>query len=242
MGRIGIVIVMICSLVCTSARMPTNSLAQGLVFYMPIDEGAGVSAFDISRRNTVNPFTIGGGTWQLNKRVLFDGTNNAKITLTKSSALNLETQPITISFWCRRTGTGNRYIVCDLNAAANMYGPVGVVAVSSSKFFWGWSNITVVTGLTNEVSGQWVHVVAVRQGVTGAWTGILYYNGRFDNSAATATNPSSQAANGTPSIATPGDYTGGSSLHYNGYVKDVMIWNRALTAEEIKNLYILQRP
>lgn len=238
--RLAVVLIAV-MLVFISGRIPTSSLRYGLVFYMPIDEGVGVSTFDITRNNTVNPFTIGGGTWQLNKRVLFGGTNNAKITLTKSTALNLETSPITISFWCNRTGTGNRYIVCDLNAAANMYGPVGVVAVSSNKFFFGWSNITVVTGLTNEVSGQWVHVVAVRQGTTGAWTGKLFYNGRLDNSAATATNPSSQAANGTPSIATPGNYTGGTTLHYNGYVRDVMIWNRALTSEEIKELYIKQR-
>ena len=143
MGRFAVILLAVGLILFSSAKIPKNSLSQGLVLYVPLDDGAGLTAFDITKMTNVAPFVIGGGTWQLNKRVLFNGTNSAKIVLSKSSCLNLETSPCTVSFWCKRTGTGNRYIFCDLNAAASFYGPLGVVAVSSNKFLTIFSSAPI---------------------------------------------------------------------------------------------------
>jgi hypothetical protein len=222
--------------------IPKNNLGIGLVFYAPLNEGAGLKAIDKTRININNQLVIGsGGSWVRNKSFLFDGTNNAKIQMVKSTNLNLQTFPCTISLWCKRTGSGNRYLISDLNSAANLCGPLMFIAMTAGKFYIQWNSAALtLTSATSEISGQWMHIVGVRQGVTNSWTAKIFINGNLDATTTTILNPQPQSTAGSPAIATPGDYTGGSTFHYNGYIKNVMIWNRALTETEVRQLYVKQ--
>lgn len=238
----GFAVILLAVVLSSFGDIPTNNLGIGLVFYAPLNEGSGLKALDKTGINLKKELAIGsGGSWGRNKSFLFDGTNNAIIQMTKSNNLNLETSPCTISLWCKRTGTGNRYLISDLNAAANLCGPLMFVAMTTGKFYIQWNAAALtLTSTSSEISGQWMHIVGVRQGVTNSWTAKIFFNGKLDASTTTILNPQPQSTAGTTAIGSPGDYTGGSSFHYNGYIKNVMIWNRALSETEVKQLYIKQ--
>lgn len=91
----------------------------------------------------------------------------------------------------------------------------------------GWDAGTLV-GTTTLVANTWYHVAATFDG--RQWT--LYLNGNFENSTTIAT---STLVSGTGDLNI-GAYASGS-YHFNGAIDDVRIYNRALSAAEIKNLY-----
>jgi hypothetical protein len=157
--------------------------------------------------------------------------------------MNLTASPMTISAWVKFDALGTeRYIASDLNAAAtNSMFQIEKLTSNLFRFAWFNSPSTVLAdGVNAAVAGRWYHVVGTRSGSTGSWSAKLFVNGVLEKTTASAVNPSSQILAGTPTIGTTGDYIGGTTFHMNGDIKDVMIWNRALTETEIRQLYVKQ--
>jgi hypothetical protein len=96
----------------------------------------------------------------------------------------------------------------------------------------------VLSGPANTVPlNKWTHIAATWDGVG---TLLLYANGRQVTKTSYSPNPThglSYAGN-TPLYV--GTQPGGS-MAYNGYVSDVRIYSRALSAAEITNIYSLQQ-
>lgn len=224
-------------------RMPTGVLSKGLLDMYSLTEGAGLIAFNQTKVNIDGP--IQGAVYQKRERgncLYFDGTNASLITLSKKT--DLVSSPITVSCWVRFDALGTeRYIFSDLNAAAT-YSQFAVQKLTSNVFRFAWFNspsTVLADGTTAAVAGIWYHVVGTRSGVTGAWSAKLYKDGVLERTTSSAVNPATQANAGTPSIGTPGSYTGGTTFHMNGCIQLVKVWRRALTETEVRNLYLFEK-
>jgi hypothetical protein len=103
-------------------------------------------------------------------------------------------------------------------------------------FLWESSPYIRVTSTATIIVNTWYHVVAVRSGSTGNWTAKMYINGALDNTATGITvNPN--AVDQVTTIGAPSNWVG--SFFFNGSLDDVRIYNRALSATEVKQLYNL---
>lgn len=219
-------------------------LNKGLIAYYPLSDNAGGKARDVTN---VQQYAgvIAGAVYRKNTKgtcLFFDGTNSCTVIMSKTSSMNLTASPMTISAWVKFDALGTeRYIASDLNATAtgSMF---QIEKLTSNLFRFAWFNGTTVLadGINSAVVGKWYHIVGVRSGNTGSWSAKLYVNGLLEKTTATSTNPALQSFAGTPTIGTTGDYTGGTTFHMNGDIKDVMIWNRALSETEVRQLYVKQ--
>jgi len=97
----------------------------------------------------------------------------------------------------------------------------------------GASNLWSTSGCVNYVLGEWQHIVGIRNG--SIWS--IYVNGVLGSS--------KEGDSGTLASAVSMNIgrspQGGGQLYYAGSLDDVRIYNRALSADEVKRLYEMGR-
>lgn len=218
----------------------THPRARGLVGYWILNEGAGIRANDISGYGNfgeLNNFALFGNTsnWMgspLGGCLHFDGTND-RIFLGTPPSLDLFGE-LTISAWVNTNtiAVGSRSILSSTNAAGslcqigfNINGSTGGILDIN------WLTVTIVSSTTALLADTWYHVVAVRSGSTGVWRGTIYINGKQDASAAVAANPSVQQ------VYSIGRRGGNAARFWSGFMDEVRVYSRALSAMEIGSLY-----
>ncbi len=217
---------------------PSNDL--GLVGYWSMEDGRGATATDFSGNGNAGTLTGSGGsnnlpqwtTGRIGKALNFDGTDDY-VGVGDKSALNVEGGLYTISAWIKivtAPTSGNSAVIVAKGVGGS--GGYGLQYVNNSGTFtfdlvkYGVVDQTVDQTL---VTGSWYHIVAVQSAgqveffLNGASIGI------FSN--ASAYNP---ASGQNFNIGMMGD---GTSSPWNGYLDDVRIYNRALSAVEVTALY-----
>lgn len=160
----------------------------------------------------------------------FNGSN-AYIQLTRVVQDNF-----TLSGWVKTSvnglaGTqayqGNGLFWSDVGGTANDF----VAAVLGTKFsFFAGNPDTSVISRGDIVTGEWVHIAAVRN--TTARTISVYLNGEFDNSVAHSNTAALNANNNLVIGANTLD-----NRYYNGQMDEVQIFNVALTDAEIRAVF-----
>ena len=227
------------SLFSSSSAQTVSAPTNGLVGYWNFDEGSGTAANDSSGNSNTGTLT-NNPTWTQGKvggAILFDGLDDYVDVGTRSS-LNLSGE-VTISAWVKdiKTSGASRSILGDTsNAGAAAQYLLSRDNSNVPKIAVQWGNTAgkpgVVTksntGMTKDV---FYHVVMIRQGSAGAWTGSVYINGVLDASTATSTDPSVQ------NRFAIGRKGGSSSEYWNGVIDEVRIYNRALSTDEVQALY-----
>lgn len=215
----------------TAKTISNDSLASGLVGHWTFDgtKISGAYALDSSSNN--NTGTITGATkvaGKIGQALNFDGSN---VVTTSSDFIG--TGAVTITAWVKpRSGGGNDYgrIVTNEKTVFG-YSPYGAgnrFRILSDGSTEAWSAVGSLP------FNQWTFVVATRDsnGVAN-----LYANGVLSGTA----NQNS----GTPVPGTINVCIGGRSSDalrgWNGSIDDVRIYNRVLTTEEIKRLYLIGR-
>ena len=200
---------------------------QGLVGYWPLDEGLGTTAYDASGGG--NNGTITGATWQnvsacrIGQCLSFNGTSNYV-----SIAANMANSNMTFTGWINTTNAAG-YVATEgiINSGIrfNLY-------FSGGKLYWGcynggWVNIPSDNTIP---TNSWVYIAGVIDGgVTGGVQ--LYINGI------------QQSSTGTIAACQPygnlylGAYIWPIGNYFNGLIDDVRIYNRALSATEIQQMY-----
>ena len=220
-------------------------LNAGLVGYWSFEEGTGNIAYDKSGRGNNGTLTnmsesipwVQGNTG-LGNALKFDGVDDY-VNLGSSPALNL-TGSMTISAWINTKTIGGRE---DITADDTSAGGIGQWLLevsrtaSNGKLSFGWGgNSGLVLGSTVLSVNTWYHVVAVRSGSSGAWTGTIYINGAVDvSTGAIATNPGTQLGSSIGQLGVQNQF------NFNGSINDVRIYNRALSQAEITRLYKLKK-
>jgi len=168
-----------------------------------------------------------GALLPLGNAVLFDGTDDY---ITMGNVLNVTIGDFSVAGWFKTTGTGNQVILGKRDG-----GGLGwQVSVNSSNVALALDDggSVAVTGSTVVSDNEWHHVVFI----TDRTTGYIYLDGQFEVSGSVA------AVNGTLTNAidtTIGCKVSGAGTQnlYDGWLKDIMFWDKALMPYEVIDLY-----
>lgn len=216
------------------SKPPTN---LGLAGYWKFDEGSGSAIFDSSGRNnhgtTSGAFAATFIDGKRGKALSFDGTNDY-VSVPRNSILNSTIDGShTVSMWIRNSQVttvdrlfGMPDATSGTHAVLLNYTSVGKVSYYEGSGADVNSLLSTTADLNN---GKWRHLVFQLDGTTMR----IYVDGVLDSSR-------------TMVAATLSDenlYIGrtrgidASDQYFNGLIDDVRIYNRALSAQEIRTLY-----
>ena len=163
----------------------------------------------------------------------FDGTNDYALIGT-TAALNPES--ISISAWTRPTAVSGDYAVYAMsNAGATAYRGMYVTA-GALRFAWAGSNGNYrlyTTAASTIAANTWQHVAA---GHTGTGAPSIWINGISMSTTLTSSGVNTLPATQQSDIGRLGNF-----FYFQGQIDDVAVFNRVLTANEIRDLYLLGR-
>lgn len=228
----------------TAFRQLNANLVNGLVGWWPFKEGAGLSTKDQSGNG--NTGTLSGGTppaWVTglygSGALNFDGITQ-QVTVANATNLNSYTS-ITLSGWVYLNAYDATTGSCLITKNANEPIPVDPYELyfsgldTTGHILFALSNGTISTRvlITNAAVvplGVWAHIVETWDGTTMK----TYMNGSLD--AITGTFTSTVGSNSLPVRIGALNLTT-AFAGWNGNIDDVRIYNRALTAAEVAQIY-----
>ena len=210
------------------AQVPSYVPTNGLVGYWPFNGNANDESGN-GNNGTVTGATLSNDRFGINgKAYNFNGINN-KITVPSNS--QFINNDITISVWLNLNSidaTGRQYLVVGSNSNAMWscaYRPSYYQFVKNQ----GCGTVNAIESTSQTVINQWVHLCYVINSTTVK----IYKNGSL-----LSTNASIPLSNSCSNFAlNMGFDIFGGSEYLNGKLDDIGIWNRALTQQEITNLY-----
>ena len=181
--------------------------------------------------------------------IVFDGANDNIVFSDKdeySFGNYFSDSPFSIELYFNCDNVGSGAIFKGLiGKDTSVYREWALLIVSSTKkarvFIknQGGGNQQSIDTTSALLDDTWYHVVATYNGVggTSAYTGLkLYLNGDFE-SVSSASNQAYTAMSNTSANLTVGNYYG-SNNYFNGNISVVRLYNRALTADEIRRNYL----
>jgi hypothetical protein len=218
-------------------------ITNGLVAYYPLNGNAGDASGNGNNGTIYNAsfgtdqFGNGSGACQ------FEGNPGSYIAVTSTGSLNF-TNGITFSLWCAVDGIGTQsprlvsmYTVnggvCDLTLRTGVTGgPQQIVFTCSTNQSLTQSQQATLTGNFNY--GQWVHLV----GVGTPASEMLYVNGILVSNVTGIAFGNIGLVNlmSIGRLAVPG-YDA-----FQGRMDNLCIYNRALSASEVQQLYFMGLP
>lgn len=235
---------------------PTNKLTNGLVGYWTMDGN------DINwRANTISdrsPVGTNTGTLVnmststspvrgiLGQGLRFDNSNDY-VSVTQSSSVN-NLSALTLSVWTKANsyGQNNQGYIADKSDSGSTGWRFQNHNTNANVRFYvdydGASDLLVGSAsnsLTTSDWGKWVHWVLTWNGSSSASNVHIYKNGVETPSYASQTSgDGNRTTDAARNINIGGN---GVSRTYNGSIDDFRIYNRVLTADEVKQLYNMGR-
>lgn len=204
-----------------------DPLASGLIAAYTFHEGAGNTLHDVSG-NRHNGSLQNGPPWiggRAGSCLSFNGSNQSVDT----GIGNLPLTNLTISFWANESsGNGGRVFGYE-NASSGSSG-IGLYFPSGPKLIMRNNGTSYDMTWGSVVAGKWFHYVITISSVVGTF---LYLNSAVVNSNSGAQSYTSSGV--TFHIGSAG--AGGNN--FKGLVDDVRIYSRALSAAEIRLLYVV---
>jgi uncharacterized protein (TIGR02145 family) len=210
----------------------TGRLDSGLAGYWKLDENTGTSAGDSSTNGNTGTLTSGPtwGTGQIGSGVDFDGTDDYidSIALTGIPAA---TDTLSIAFWAKTTTTGLDSVIQAITDDPSNRVNIHLPWSEDNKVYWDFGDINGAGRLSVAYdaawTGQWAHWSFISQ------TGVgqkIYRNGTLI------------ASDSNTSTFTKGSKILQFGRYWNGSLDEVRIYTRALSADEVSQLYRLTAP
>jgi hypothetical protein len=222
--------------IATQQRAQVASLLNGLVAHYSFDEGSGATAGDAGMAGSPSGTFIGGATWSAGKvgsgAVSLNGAGQY-VDVSGFSALN-GANAATVSFWVKpaanakpfvgKWGAGRQFNINSLtNGALSAYVRVGGVGS-------GGTAVGGTTAASAAPVGAWSHIVVVYENPA-----LKVYVGGVLIS--TFTGPGGALNTG---VNDPLRFGWSSAPDYlSGDMDDVRLYNRAVSAQEVSDLYAL---
>ena len=212
-------------------------LNKGLIAHYPLNEGGGTIIVDKTRFNngTLNNTALSSTSgWNLRKNIVLDGVNdNIQMGKSNISAMSAMSA-MTVSCWVKLNST---------SIPGNGYGIVSKWTPSTTGFILYRSaaayELAVYIGgvpryaaFISTADLLWHHIVGVYDGANV----YCYVDGIVGAGVNSATGNISYNSATTLKI---GSYQLNAD-YLNGSINNVMIWDRALSATEIRQLYVKQ--
>ena len=201
-----------------------GDITAGLIGYWPLDETAGTTASDLSGNGYDGALAAGLG-WTVGQvdGALDLGGVDPSVTMGSTPLLD-NLSAVTMAAWMRGTPATDWHSILDKRDAHT----VGwdLYLQPSSQLFLRVNDKTL-NGSAVVADNTWHHVVGIYDG--NALT--LYVDGAFDASAVV----------GAVSLDTSNNLRLGTGraggFFYTGGLDEVRVWNRALTVEEVADVY-----
>lgn len=231
------------------------AMRTGLVLDMPTDEAGGAVVRDVSPQGNHGAFSraVWSSFTQFNDRIKIrtQGTGairlngiNQWVDLGNTGPICNSVSAFSASCWFKRdkiAGTAGSQLVAMIgdnnNAAQNHWnfqtqGPGRKLLTSVISSTLG---LRALVGQNNIPLGMWEHAVLTYDGAFVRW----YFNGLQDSfttctGAVTASTAGMLIGNGSAPI-------GGVYRLFGGLIQDVKYWDRAITAQEVYDMYFLAR-
>lgn len=228
-ARVSFFVVAVPALLVLCGSASSDVPTQGLISYWTFDEGGGTTAYDSAGNNHG---TVYGATWttgQINGALSFQRVGDY-VEVSDSPILNTTNQ-ITLSAWINENSVGIWRFAKIISKGADYYTPHYELYSGSSQnkyvFIVHTGSVEHVVSNVDAMTG-WVHLVGTYDGSEMK----IYINGSLDNVKA-LTGPISTANNPLYIGKRQNDY----ERYFNGSIDDVRIYDRALSPEEIQELY-----
>ncbi len=215
-------------------KLPPSNL--GLVGYWSMDEGSGTLAKD-SSGNKNNGTLTGSPNWatgKLGNALSFTGSNYVEFS--NSSSLSVSGNQITVSVWVKPTAGDYRTILSKGYSSSD-----GGYAIRMSRdseptkaFFQVYNSSGTIGSAgtySNIKNGVWSHLIGTYDGSQVCF----YVNGVLDGACGALTG--NIKTNSLPVRLGKLSTSGGTTEFYVGLIDDARVYNRAISATEIKQLY-----
>ena len=214
--------------------VPEDTMTRGLVGYWSMDEGTGSTAYDGSGDG--NDGTIYGAQWTKGKNagaLQFDGTDDY-VDCGNKPSLDIGTTDFTIEAWVNPSGDDWKTIISKQSRSYNNGDDGWVLGIQNApnlrNLIWYDQARGVSGGSGISISNDiWTHIVVTK--IYNDATIKFYKNGNFISSIGSPAADIDVAHNlwiGT---------NGYKNFLFNGTIDEVRIYNRALSAEEVRYHY-----
>lgn len=211
-------------------------LQDGLVLYLPFDEGQGKEVNDLSGRK--HNGKIEKAEWcngKFGKALKFNGTDSF-VEVPFSDDLNI-TEGITLGAWVTANVPFSPEWRGIINARKSTYGPYllqtgGAAKAEIGLYLLGaWTWLRTASSLEPEVFHHVVGIYDLKNGLH------IYFDGKPDDGAGSpGVKPGAIDANPNEGIVIGHNY-GLAGRWWDGIIDEVVIYNRALSEEEIAQLF-----
>ena len=228
----------------------SQNLPSGLVGWWKVGEGSGSVAADSSGGGNAGTWTgTAGGTsgYYSSGRLgpwagYFDGSTDS-IQLPSATGIQSFSSGFSVAMWAYPATvapTVNKTLVGNINAAASGWSIIETTAGLWQARCYGCNNGGNVTmsSATAVTANSWYFVVFT-WGANGSYgKGALYVNGALAASSNTNASQVYVASSSATRIGRGYGFTG-SPDYFQGRINDVRIYNRALSASEIAQMYLV---
>lgn len=210
------------------------ALTDGLTNYWKLDESSGNASDSVGSTTLTNVGTVTYAAALINNGAYL---NTSSKQLENTSNLTATTGDFSVQMWVK----------CDAEISSGFYGFGEFGNNTTDVRYWflynyngGTRQLIFTRDRVGSTQTDVTYTVALGTGwnqLVGTFSGstvTLYTNG-------TSRNTGSSSGDGTSNNANPGVFLGEiprfGGLTANGYVDEVGIWNRAITADEVSQLY-----
>ncbi len=212
----------------TSQALIKNS-SRGLVAHWTFEEGTGTATSDKTGNGNTGTLT-NGPTWsagKFGKGLSFDGSDDY-VNVGANEAIN-SAGSFTLSAWINPTSFADYRTILVEGVGGGYSSGYRMLIDTNAKLTCqtGDSNASTQPSSASISVGVWSHVSCVWNGTNKTW----YINGAQDSTSAATYNRDVSPA------AYIGRSTTASNYPFYGSIDDVRIYNRALSAQEVSNLY-----
>ena len=213
-------------------------LNKGLIAHYPLNEGGGTNIVDKTRFNngTLNNTALSSTSgWNLRKCIVLDGVNDniqmGKSNISAMSAMSAMTVSCWVKFNSTTLGSGGAGFVSKWVTPSSSGFVLRAVSTDYRfTIFIGGVGFTGAYPFTLDL--EWHHIVGVYNGANV----YCYVDGKLGSTIATASGTIGYNSATTLKI---GSYQLNND-YLNGNINNVMIWDRALLATEVRQLYVKQ--
>lgn len=218
-----------------------DQVTKGLVSYWGM-RNSGTTVFDEVGENngnaTVSPdFVRSAGVVSVGADYT---STNKTINVPSSASLNFGDGSFTISIWFNRRVVGVNVAVISKRTGSNGAG-YGMQIRNDNHKIEAWvegsngSTTELTSGTAFGSTNTWMHVVFIRD--TTADTLSLYVDSDLDAGPTADGTTASISVTNNLEIGSQTPATGPVSKQFRGFIDEVRIYSRAITANEVKQLY-----